>query len=219
MGAASTIFGDDTWLSRLDRALVRAERTMALVSGIATLALMLLAVWSVLGRRFLGRPLLGYVDYIEALMPLIAVLGIAYVQREGAHVRMDAVIGLLRGRALWLFELAGTVLILGLMLALVWGAWAHFDRSFDPARPLWSRDSSIDVGLPLWPSKIVVPVAFALLCIRALLQTWGYARAVIVNPHRPVAVPVLLSALEQAEQALLETAASERHGQQGKDAT
>ena len=47
------------------------------------------------------------------------------------------------------------------MMLLVWGAWAHFCAAFDFAAPLWSRDSSIDIGIPLWPAKLLVPVAFS----------------------------------------------------------
>jgi TRAP-type mannitol/chloroaromatic compound transport system permease small subunit len=42
---------------------------------------------------------------------------------------------------------------------------------------LFSRDSSIDIGLPLWPAKLVVPLAFTLLWLRLVLQLWGYGRA------------------------------------------
>ncbi|MDJ0628246.1 MAG: TRAP transporter small permease [Rhodobacter sp.] len=200
MAGSSAVLEDSSLLSRLDRALLPVERVMALVSGIASFSLMFLAVWSVTGRKFFGQPLLGYVDYIEALMPVIAILGVSYVQRDGVHIRMDIIIGAMRGRLLWAMELITTVLILALMIALVWGAWAHFDRSFDFARPNWSRDSSIDVGMPLWPSKIVVPIAFAVLCLRLLLQIWGYARAFWLGLTTPVAVPLVQSAAEQARE-------------------
>ncbi|MEM9636454.1 MAG: TRAP transporter small permease, partial [Pseudomonadota bacterium] len=85
-----------------------------------------------------------------------------------------------------------------LIAALTWGAWDHFDRSFDCARPLCSRDSSIDIGLPIWPSKLVVPIAFAVLSLRLLLQAWGYGRALILGLESPVAVPLNLSVAEQA---------------------
>ena len=143
-------------------------------------------------------PLLGYVDYIEALMPLIAILGVSYVQREGGHIRMDIFIGQLKGRALWLAEFITVALMLLLMIALVWGAWSHFDRSFDCARPLCSRDSSIDISLPIWPSKLVVPVAFAVLSARLLLQAVAYARAFWLNLDAPAAVPLIQSVAEQA---------------------
>ena len=131
-------------------------------------------------------------------MPLIAIMGVSYVQREGGHIRMDIVVGALRGRVLWLVEMIGVVLILVLMVALVWGAWSHFDRSFDCARPLCSRDSSIDISLPIWPSKLVVPVAFAVLCLRLVLQIVGYGRAFALGLERPVAVPLVQSVEEQA---------------------
>ncbi|WP_428925431.1 TRAP transporter small permease subunit [Marinibacterium sp. SX1] len=198
MAGSSTVLEDSSLLSRLDRALVPLERFFALLSGLAVFVLMCLAVYSVTGRKFFNAPLPGYVDLIEAAMPFIAFLGIAYVQRNGGHIRMDIVVGSLKGRALWLFELISTLLILLLIVMLVWGSWAHFDRSFDLSRPLWSRDSSIDIGLPIWPSKLVVPVAFAVLVLRLLLQIWGYGRALVLGLDRPVAVPLIQSIEEQA---------------------
>ena len=84
------------------------------------------------------------------------------------------------------------------MLALTWGAWAHFDRSFDMNAPMWSRDSSIDIALPLWPAKLLAPVAFGVLALRLVLQLWGYARAFAENAEHPVAVPLVKSAAELA---------------------
>ena len=198
MAGSAAVLEDSSLLSRLDRALRPLERFMALLSGIAAFSLMFLAAWSVTGREFFASPLPGYVDLIEALMPLIAIMGVSYVQREGGHIRMDIVIGNLKGRVLWLLELLSILLILLLMIALVWGAWSHFDRSFDCARPWCSRDSSIDISLPAWPSKLLVPVAFGVLCLRLALQAVGYARAFWFGLDRPVAVPLILSVAEQA---------------------
>ena len=198
MAGSAAVLEDSSLLSRLDRALLPLERFMALLSGIAIFSLMFLAAYSVSGREFFERPLAGYVDYIEALMPLIAIMGVSYVQRDGTHIRMDILIGALRGRALWLCELVSVILIFVLIAALVWGSWSHFDRSFDCARPLCSRDSSIDIALPIWPSKLVVPVAFAVLSLRLALQAVGYARAFWLGLARPVAVPLILSVAEQA---------------------
>ncbi|MEL6550355.1 MAG: TRAP transporter small permease [Pseudomonadota bacterium] len=199
MASASPVLADSSLLSRLDRALLPFERALAFVSGIAAFSLMFLAVYSVGGREIFESPLLGYVDLIESLMPFIAILGISYVQRDGIHIRMDILIGQLSGRLLWAIELLMTLLIFGLVLALLWGSWAHFDRSFDCARPFCSRDSTIDISLPLWPSKIIVPIAFAVLLLRLALQAWGYGRALVLGLERPVAVPLPLSAADQAQ--------------------
>ena len=209
MAGTSSILADDTRLSRLDRALFRVEGWLALVSGLAVFSLMLLAVVSVAGRNFFNQPLPGYVDWIEQAMPLIAITGIAFVQRLGGHIRMDIVVGMLKGRALWIIEFATTFLILMLILVLIWGSWAHFTRSFDFNAPLWSRDSSIDIALPLWPAKLVVPIAFSVLALRLLLQLWAYGRAIISGTHTPVAVPLIEDAATQASREA-ETVRDER---------
>lgn len=198
MAGSAAVLEDSSLLSRLDRALLPLERFSALLSGLAIFSLMFLAAYSVTGRKFFASPLAGYVDYIEAAMPIIAIMGVSYVQRDGTHVRMDMLVSALRGRILWFFELISVLLILLLITALTWGAWEHFDRSFDCARPLCSRDSSIDIGLPIWPSKLIVPIAFGILTLRLLLQAWGYGRALILGLENPVAVPLNLSVAEQA---------------------
>lgn len=198
MAGNSAVLEDGSLLSRLDRALYKLEGKLALVSGLAVFSLMILAVVSVGGRNLLNKPLPGYVDWIEQVMPLIAFMGVAYTQRDGGHIRMDILIGRLRGRFMWAAEFTTTFAMLILMLLLVWGSWAHFDRSFDFARPYWSNDSSIDINIPIWPAKLLAPVAFSVLCLRLVLQLWGYGRAIIFGLAAPVAVPLIQSAAQQA---------------------
>ena len=198
MAGSSAVLSDTSTISRLDRGLLKLETVFAFLSGLGAFALMVLAVVSVSGRNFFNEPLRGYVDWIETAMPLIAILGISYVQRQGGHIRMDIVVGKLKGRALWAAEWLTTFGILVLIVALVWGSWAHFDRSFDMTRPMWSRDSTIDIGLPLWPAKLIVPVAFTVMSLRLVLQLWGYTRALVLGLAHPVAVPLVQSVAEQA---------------------
>lgn len=207
MAGQVAIIEDSSLLSRLDIILLKLERFCALLSGLTIFSLMFLAVYSVSGRKFFNAPLAGYVDYIEAALPVIAIMGVSYVQRDGSHIRMDIFVSLLKGRALWLFELISILLILLLILYLTWGAWLHFDRSFDCSRPLCSRDSSIDIGLPTWPSKLVVPFAFTVLSFRLILQAVGYSRALIFDLKKPPAVPLPISSSEQAK---IETEAIDR---------
>lgn len=198
MAGASSVLEDGSLLSRLDRKLFWLERQLALIGGLAVFSLMLLAVVSVGGRNFLNQPLPGYVDWIEQAMPLIAFIAVSYAQRLGGHIRMDIVIGLMSGRVLWLAEFVSTAAMLVLMLLLVWGTYAHFDRSFDFSAPLWSRDSSMDIGIPLWPGKLLAPIAFSVLSLRLTLQLWGYARAIRTGTDAPVAVPLIEDAATQA---------------------
>ena len=196
MATASLVLSDDSALSKIDHQLLRLEKFLALLSGLAVFALMVLAVVSVGGRNLFASPLPGYVDWIEQAMPLIAFMGISYVQREGGHIRMDILVGQLRGRALYIVELITTLVILLLMALLVWGTWSHFGRSFDFSAPMWSRDSSMDIALPIWPAKLLAPVAFFVICLRLALQAWAYVRAIVTGD--PIAVPLPVDAAKQA---------------------
>lgn len=198
MAGSSQVLTDGSLISRLDRSLLRVESALALISGLAVFSLILLAVLSVGGRNLFSQPLPGYVDWIEQIMPLIAFMGISYTQRNGGHIRMDILIGSLKGRALHIAEFITTLAIFLLIVLLIWGTWAHFQRSFDFAAPMWSRDSTMDIALPIWPAKLLAPVAFSVLSLRLVLQLWAYGRAVVLNQKAPVAVPLIVDAATQA---------------------
>jgi TRAP-type C4-dicarboxylate transport system permease small subunit len=198
MAGSSSVLEDGSGLSRLDKSFYRVEGWLALVSGLAVFSLMILAVISVSGRHTINQPLPGYVDWIEQAMPLIAFMGVAYTQRDGGHIRMDILVGQLKGRMLWAAEFITVFVMLLVMLLIVWGSWAHFVRSFDFTAPMWSRDSSMDIALPLWPAKLLAPIAFGVLCLRFALQLAAYGRAFIKNETSPVAVPLIETAAEQA---------------------
>ncbi len=198
MASHSSVLTDNSLLSKLDQRLYKLESAFALLSGLAVFSLMMLAVISVTGRHSINQPLPGYVDWIEQAMPLIAFMGVAYTQRNGGHIRMDILVSFLKGRSLWAVEFITAFLMLAVMLLLIWGSWAHFGRSFDFSAPLWSRDSSMDIALPLWPAKLLAPVAFSVLALRLALQLVAYARAFKNNETSPVAVPLIEDAATQA---------------------
>ena len=198
MSGYSNVLEDNTRLSWFDQKLFKLESFLALAGGIAVFSLVILEVVSVSGRHLINQPLPGYVDWIEQAMPLIAFIGVSYTQRLGGHIRMDIIVGHLRGRAQWIAELASTLIMLLVMLLLVWGSWAHFLRAFDFGSPNWSRDSRLDIGLPLWPMKLIVPIAFSVLSLRLALQVWAYSRAIITGDSHPVAVPMIEDAATTA---------------------
>ena len=193
MAGSSTIVEDKTALSRVDRAFHRFEGWLALAGGITVLLLVFLAVAQILGRKIFNTPVLGYIDLVEQAMAVFAFLGIAYCQRLGGHIRMDILVGRLKGRTLWAFEWFSVFIMLGLSIVLTCGSWLHFKRAYD------FGDSSIDISIPLWPAKLMVPLALSILSLRLILQLWGYSRAFMRNDERPVAVPLIETAEEQAK--------------------
>jgi TRAP-type C4-dicarboxylate transport system permease small subunit len=185
MSGSHTVLENDTRLSRLDRLYLRLEKAFNLVGGVVIFLLVFLATGNVLGRWMFDLPISGYIDWVEQAMAFFAFLGLAYTQREGGHIRMDIVVGHLHGRWLWFTEFLSTLLMLLISLVLIYGSFLHFHRA-------WSiGDSSLDINLPTWPAKLVVPVALSILVVRLLLQLWGYARAIRTGEDNPVAVPLI----------------------------
>ena len=187
MSTSATVLTDNTKLSLLDRLYFKFESLLNLLGGITIFLLVLLATTNVLGRWLFSMPVDGYVDWIEQAMAFIAFLGIAYTKRQGGHIRMDILVGLLKGRMLWFVEFISTMLILMITLVLIYGSYLHFWRAFSIG------DSSLDINLPTWPAKLVVPFALSVLALRLILQLWAYARALKQGGNSPVGVPLVES--------------------------
>lgn len=192
MAGSQTVLDDDSALSRADRLFYRLESWMTLVGGGVILLLVLFATVNVLGRWIFDLPISGYIDWVEQAMAFMAFLGLAYTHRVGGHIRMDLVVGHIHGRTLWLTELVSTLLMLIITLVLIYGSFMHFYRAWEIG------DSSLDINLPTWPAKLVVPVALTVLAMRLLLHLWGYARAVREGGDEPVAVPLIEDIASQA---------------------
>ncbi len=170
----------------------KLESFLTLMGGIVIFLLVFLATTNVLGRWIFSLPISGYIDWVEQAMAFFAFLGIAYTQRQGGHIRMDMLVANIHGRFLWITELVSTVLMLLVTLVLIYGSYLHFLRAYQ------FGDSSIDINLPVWPAKLVVPVALTVLALRLLLQCWAYIRAIKQNAQKPIAIPLIESAAEAA---------------------
>ena len=82
------------WVDRSDRVLRPVEDLMNFVAASAIMFLMFLGVVQIVLRAkwLFNAPIFGYIDLIELVMPALAILGFAYCQREGVHIRMDILI-------------------------------------------------------------------------------------------------------------------------------
>lgn len=181
-----------------DGVLARIENGFNLIAAASIMILMLLAVVQIFGRTFLNQPIPGFIDITEQAMAVFTFMGIAYCQRVGGHIRMEILLGKLKGRALWTAEFFGVFIIFLVVCGLIYGSWFHFQRS-------WSiGDSTIDIGLPTWPSKLIVPVALTLLALRLLLQLYGYWRLIADPSRTPLSVPLIMDVEEAAQHEIEE---------------
>jgi len=168
----------DHWFSKI-------ENFLNGFSAIAIFAVMLLGVSQIFGRKFFDMPIYGYIDFIEQGMVVFAFFGIAYCQRLGGHVRMDLFMARFKGRALYFFEALATLVGLFVITVLIETSWLHFKRAYD------FGDSTIDIGLPIWPAKLIIPLAFSILWVRFAVQALGFIRLFFNPAASIVAVPVI----------------------------
>ncbi|MDP6830444.1 MAG: TRAP transporter small permease [Alphaproteobacteria bacterium] len=163
------------------------------------MALMFLAVYQIIGRTIFNLPVFGYIDIIEQFMVIFAFAGVAFCMREGGHIRMELIIGKLgRGRVYWSIEALAIIIGMIVIGVLVPVSYDHFLRAWELG------DSTINVGLAVWPAKLLIPVSFAILFIRMVAQLWGYLRMVIDPSLEPVAVPLIQKVEEEAAREISE---------------
>ena len=193
----------DWWFAKL-------EDVLNLMAAVAIFAVMALGIVQILGRSaFSGLHALmpeiprfaihGYIDYVQFVAVFYGMLGLAYCQRVGGHIRMEIVLASMRGRLAWFFETLATLVAIVVTVLLMVGTWDNFYNA-------WSKgDSSMDIKLPLWPAKLVVPLMLTVLLVRLMLQLWGYVR-LLANPAlMPLAVPVAETVEQAARREIEET--------------
>ena len=185
-------------LGTIDRGLFRVEQGFALLAAACVFALMMIAVFQIAARKFFNAPLFGYIDMVEIAMATFAFLGISYAERLGAHIRMEILIGMLKGRALWLAEFVGIALSLFVIGVLVYYGYQHALRAY------YSGDSTIDAGYLWWPSKMMVPLAFSLLWLRLLFSLFCYARLLLNPDAQPIGIHIPETVEQMAEREALE---------------
>lgn len=189
----SELSSGDLLLSRVDEYLFKVESLFNIIAGVVIFLTMILGVIQVVGRSFFNQPVPAYVDVIELMMAAFAFLGISYCQKLGGHVRMEIVMKHFKGRTFWIAEVVNTLLMMWIIAVLAIYGYEHFLRAFE------FGDSTIDGDYPLWPSKLVVPVAFGLLMIRLTVNLIGFLRLVARPDAEPIGVPVIETVDDQAE--------------------
>jgi TRAP-type C4-dicarboxylate transport system permease small subunit len=193
------LFWANKWLSKV-------EDLFAIIAALCIFFLMFLGIGQVLGRQLFNMPFMGYIDLVELSMSTFAFLAVSYCQRLGGHVRMDLFVRMVHGRTRWILEFITTAAPLILVGLLIYFSWGHFMRAYE------SGDSTIDLQYPVWPSKILVPIALAVLFLRLLIETIGYWRLVLKPDSEPFAVPLILTEEDLAKKEIEDSKGSADRG-------
>ena len=190
-------------LGSTDRVVAKVENFLNYIASIFIFLLMLLVVGEVIGRSFFNRPIPGTIDMVEVAIATFAFLGAAYCQRFGSHVRMELVVSRLRGRLMWAVEATAILISLVYILVIIDKSWEHFLRAYELG------DSTMDIYITVWPSKLLVPIGLSVLALRLAIQLWGYLRLTANPDAEHIAVPVTLGVREQAQEEIREALGDE----------
>lgn len=180
-------------LKSVDEGFFVFERFLNFLAALVILGIMLIGTFQVFGRKLLSMPVPGYVDWIEMVMTIFAFLSLAYTQRLGGHIRMEIILGQFKGRMLYFFEIIGTIAAIIIVSVLAYYAYTHFLRAWEIG------DSTIDIELPIWPSKLLVPFAFGILVIRLFIQLIGFTRLFLYPEAEIIGVPKMETVDDQAQ--------------------
>lgn len=197
-GAASDVRVEElspgaAMLHRVDERFFVFERFLNYVSALVILGIMVMGTVQVIGRVAFSAPIYGYSDMIEQIMTIFAFLAIAYTQRLGGHVRMELILGRMSGRTLYFFEIVGTLCAIGIVLILAYYGYTHFMRAFE------NGDTTIDVDMPIWPSKLMVPLALSVLTVRLFIQLAGFIRLFLHPKEQLIGVPRMETVEDMAQ--------------------
>lgn len=158
-------------LLKLSRGIDRFSDWIGNALSWVAMALVALGVINVIGR-YVGAQLgmqLSSNALLEAqtqAFDLMFLLGACYLLRRDGHIRIDIVHGRLSPRTQAWIDIVGTIAVLAPFCGfLIW-------LSLDYAGNAWSRleMSPNPGGLPLYPIKTVIPLAFGLLLLQGLSE-------------------------------------------------
>jgi TRAP-type C4-dicarboxylate transport system permease small subunit len=189
--------GGGGFLGTLHRLLAPPEDLLNILAAI-TIFVVMLATTGQIFTRILGYPVPGFLEASEQAIAVFAFLGTAYAQRLGAHIRMEMLIGSMRGRMRWITEAIGTFISMLMIAVLVRYSWDFFYDAWTVG------DTTFDYKIPTWPSKLLVPFAFSFWFLRLFVELIGYLRLVVHPNAEPIAVPIIKSAAELAKEEAAE---------------
>ncbi len=142
------------WLGRL-------ALWLLLLGTVGMIAAMLVGVADVVGTEFLGRPVLGTLEFTESSMVLVVFGALAYAQERRAHIRVELLYSFVGPRGKSFME-AVTHIVAFIFFALVaWMGYVELLYSWE------IKESTMgSVRFPLYPARVLLLFGVALLLLR-----------------------------------------------------
>ncbi|KAB2916353.1 MAG: TRAP transporter small permease subunit [Hyphomicrobiaceae bacterium] len=190
----------------LSRIIDAINRLLGRVVAWLLLVAVLVSAVNAIVRKALNVSSNAWLEVQWILFGAVFLLCAAWTLLSNEHIRIDIVNGALPKRAQnWIEVVGHTLFLIPMCLVLVATGWPFFLRSLGV-----NEQSTNAGGLPIYPSKFLIPLAFAILLIQAMselikrvaIMRGRLAESAVAGGHHAAAEAerVLKAAQEEAEQ-------------------
>lgn len=151
-------------LARGALAIEKLEMATARVNVAIVLAMMLIVTFEVVMRYIAHNPIDWAIETTEYMMVALSFIAIAYVQHGRQHITVQFLIVRQSERTKVIFGIIGFLFSLGLFVLITWASWEF------ALKALRFGLKSEEAGFPLFPSRILVPIGSAIMCLQLLVD-------------------------------------------------
>lgn len=170
------------WLLRLSRAIDAVNFRIGKAVAWLVIVAVLISAGNALTRKLLSMSSNTWLELQWILFSTVFLLCASWTLLANEHIRVDVVNNVLPRRVRNWIELIGHLFFLLPFTALMtYTGWPFFERSWRI-----NEQSSNAGGLPQWPAKFLVPLAFALLFLQGvseIIKRIAVMRGMIDDPH------------------------------------
>jgi TRAP-type C4-dicarboxylate transport system permease small subunit len=146
------------WLGRL-------ALWLLLLGTVGMIAAMLVGVADVVGTEFLGRPVLGTLEFTESSMVLVVFGALAYAQERRAHIRVELLYSFVGPRGKSFMEVVTHIVAFIFFALVAWQGYVELLYSWE------IKESTMgSVRFPLYPARVLLLVGVALLLLRLAID-------------------------------------------------
>jgi TRAP-type C4-dicarboxylate transport system permease small subunit len=146
------------WLGRL-------ALWLLLLGTVGMISAMLVGVADVVGTEFLGRPLLGTLEFTESSMVLVVFGALAYAQERRAHIRVELLYSFVGPRSKSFMEVVTHIVAFIFFALIAWQGYVELLYSLE------IKESTMgSVRFPLYPARVLLLVGVVLLLLRLAID-------------------------------------------------
>ncbi len=144
------------------RLLIATCKAFAVGAGILLILMAAMSLASIVGRTFLGKPILGDYELVQVLCAVAVSMSLPYCQIARGHVIVDFFTTRMSASVNRVLDVAAGLLLAGLAFVV---AWRLAIGMVDLKR---TGDASMLIGFPTWVAYAPMVLSFVLLGLAAL---------------------------------------------------